>query len=260
MPKDTTMTTTDTPQRRRHSRLDPRTSMALARTEHARTIDALRALGPDDWSRPTSCPDWDVRQLACHMVGMAEFPSSPVEIARQQRKAGAVHARRGGQAVDALTQVQVEERADWTPEQVVAGAQRAAVRGARGRRLISAVAARAPLPGSQLVNGREESWSVGYLLRTILTRDPWMHRTDLAAATGRPMTLTPDHDGVIVDDVVAEWAERHGRPYQLELTGPAGGSWRQGDAELVTLDAVEFCRIISGRGTGVGLLETQVPF
>jgi len=110
------------------------------------------------------------------------------------------------------------------------------------------------------VNGREESWSVGYLLRTILTRDPWMHRTDLSAATGLPMTLTPDHDGVIVDDVVAEWAERHGRPYQLELTGPAGGSWRRGDAELVTLDAVEFCRIISGRGVGVGLLATQVPF
>ena len=254
------MTTTDTPQRRRHSHLDPRTSMALARTELARTIDALRSLGPDDWARPTSCPDWDVRQLACHMVGMAEFPSSPVEIARQQRKAGAVHARRGGPVVDALTQVQVDERADWTPEQVVLGAVRAAPRSVRGRRWISACAARAPLPGTQPVNGREESWSVGYLLRTILTRDPWMHRTDLAAATGRPMTLTPDHDGAIGADVVAEWAERHGRPYQLELTGPAGGSWRQGDGELLTLDAVEFCRIISGRGTGVGLLATQVPF
>ena len=120
------MTTTDTPQRRRHSHLDTRTSMTLARTEHGRTIDALRALGPDDWARPTSCPEWDVRQLACHMVGMAEFPSSPIEIARQQRKASAVHARRGGPAVDGLTQVQVDERADWTPEQVVVGAVRAA--------------------------------------------------------------------------------------------------------------------------------------
>jgi uncharacterized protein (TIGR03083 family) len=252
-------TTTETPRGRRPA-LDRATSMRLAATELRRTVEALRALAPDDWSRPTACPAWDVRQLACHMVGMAELSSSPVEIARQQRKAGALHARRGGQLVDALTEVQVEERADWTPEQVVAGAQRAAVRGARGRRLISAVAGRAPLSGTQLVNGREESWSVGYLLGTILTRDPWMHRTDLSAATGRPMTLTPDHDGVIVDDVVAEWAERHGRPYQLELTGPAGGSWRRGDAELVILDAVEFCRIISGRGAGVGLLETQVPF
>jgi len=254
------MTTTDTPQRRRQSHLDTRTSMTLARTEHGRTIDTLRALGPDDWARPTSCPEWDVRKLACHMVGMAEFPSSPIEIARQQRKASAVHARRGGPAVDGLTQVQVDERADWTPQQVVAGAVRAAPRSVRGRRWISACAGRAPLPGTQPVNGREESWSVGYLLRTILTRDPWMHRTDLSTATGLPMILTPDHDGVIVDDVVAEWAERHGRPYQLELTGPAGGSWRRGDAELVTLDAVEFCRIISGRGVGVGLLATQVPF
>jgi hypothetical protein len=194
------------------------------------------------------------------MVGMAELASSPFEIARQQRKAGAVHARRGGQMVDALTEVQVAERAEWTPEQVVAGAERAAVRGARGRRLISTVAGRAPLPGTQLVNGREEAWSVGYLLGTILTRDPWMHRSDLAAATGRPMTLTAGHDGVIVADVVAEWAERHGRPYALELTGPAGGSWRVGDSDPITMDAIDFCRVVSGRGEGTGLLATQVPF
>ena len=40
--------------------------------------------------------------------------------------------------------------------------------------------------------------------------------------------LTADHDGVIVADVVAEWARRHGQPYQLKLTGPAGGSWTSG--------------------------------
>jgi len=38
------------------------------------------------------------------------------------------------------------------------------------------------------------------------------------------MVLTPDHDARIVADVVAEWAGRHGRPFTLHLTGPAGGS------------------------------------
>ena len=63
-------------------------------------------------------------------------------------------------------------------------------------------------------------------LDTILTRDVWMHRVDLCHATGHPMTVTAAHDGVIVADVVAEWAGRHGEPYRLTLTGPAGGNYR----------------------------------
>jgi hypothetical protein len=91
-----------------------------------------------------------------------------------------------------------------------------------------------------------------------------MHRVDLAQATGRPLLLTPDHDGVIVADVVAEWAGRHRRPYHLTLTGSAGGFWSSGvadEADHLTLDAIEFCRVLSGRGDGSGLLATtRVPF
>ena len=73
--------------------------------------------------------------------------------------------------------------------------------------------------------------------------------------------MTPEHDGRIVADVVAEWARRHGRPFTLELEGPAGGTFQHGDGgERTTLDAVEFCRILSGRAVGTGLLSTEVPF
>ncbi len=68
---------------------------------------------------------------------------------------------------------------------------------------------------------------MGYLLDVILTRDPWMHRVDIARATGRDLVLTPEHDGRIVADVVAEWARRHGQPFTLTLTGPAGGDLRR---------------------------------
>ena len=82
-----------------------------------------------------------------------------------------------------------------------------------------------------------------------LHRDTWMHRGDIARATGRELVLTPDHDGRIVADVVAEWARRHGRPFRLVLEGPAGGEFVQGDdGEQLRLDAVEFCRVLSGRG------------
>jgi hypothetical protein len=100
----------------------------------------------------------------------------------------------------------------------------------------------------------------------ILTRDPWMHRLDLARATGQDLVLTADHDGVIVADIVAEWARRHGQPYRLELTGPAGGNWSSGiGGEEIVMDAVDFCRIVAGRpgsvgGKSWGLLTTQVPF
>ena len=102
---------------------------------------------------------------------------------------------------------------------------------------------------------------IGYLTDRIYTRDAWMHRVDIARATGRELVLTPEHDGRIVADVVAEWARVHGQPYRLTLTGPAGGTWSAGaDGEEITLDAIEFCRILSGRAPGEGLLAHEVPF
>ena len=102
---------------------------------------------------------------------------------------------------------------------------------------------------------------MGYLLDVILTRDTWMHRVDIARATGRPSTLTSDHDGRIVADVVAEWGRRHGQPFVLHLDGPAGGDYTSGTGgEEITIDAIEFCRTLSGRATGAGLLTQEVPF
>ena len=111
------------------------------------------------------------------------------------------------------------------------------------------------------VAGVTETWQLGYLLDVILTRDTWMHRVDIARATGAELVLTAEHDGRIVADVVAEWARRHGQPFTLGLAGPAGGTFtKDGGGEEITLDAVEFCRTLSGRAAGVGLLTTEVPF
>jgi hypothetical protein len=52
----------------------------------------------------------------------------------------------------------------------------------------------------EVVNGAPKTWSLGYVTDVILTRDPWMHRLDLARATGQDPVLTADHDGVIVAD------------------------------------------------------------
>jgi uncharacterized protein (TIGR03083 family) len=257
------MTPTEAPRRpaARRSALDHETAMQLAEHEYGRYLDLLRTLGPADWGRPTDCPAWDVRAMAAHNLGMADMAASLRETARQNVKAG----RRGGVFIDALTGLQVEERADLTPEQVVARYAEAAARAARGRRRRPALLRRAVLPGTQDVGGVAERWTYGYLVDTILTRDTWMHRIDTARATCRELVLTPDHDGLIVADVVAEWAGRHGATCTLTLTGPAGGRWTYGSARPgsdpdLELDAIEFCRTVSRRAQGRGLLDVEVPF
>jgi uncharacterized protein (TIGR03083 family) len=257
---------TDTDQRAataapRKPRLDRRTAMRLAADEYARFADALTSLGKEDWPRPTACPAWDVRQLACHVIGMAEMAAGVREGRRQRRLAGAEAAAAGVPFIDALTAVQVRERDGWSPARVVESARSVGPRAARGRRFTPFFLRRRPMPVPQLVNGQLETWTLGYLVDVVLTRDPWMHRVDLAGATGQPLELTAEHDGVIVADVVEEWADRHGRPYRLTLTGPAGGTWSRGsNGPVLELDAIDFCRTVSGRGRGEGLLATQVPF
>jgi uncharacterized protein (TIGR03083 family) len=241
------------------------TAMRLAETEYQRVSDAVDALRPEDWSKPTDCTKWDVRQLVAHIAGQANLFSTPFELARQSRAAKA--RQQPGQAgVDALTAQQVQERQHLGPAELRAELHRVGPRGAKGRRRIPGFLRRRRMPGTEVVNGVPEAWSLGYVTDVILTRDPWMHRLDLARATGRAPVLTADHDGVIVADVVAEWARRHGQPYRLVLAGPAGGSWSSGTGgEEIAMDAADFCRVISGRpgpdgDRPGGLLATQVPF
>ncbi|MFD4670740.1 maleylpyruvate isomerase family mycothiol-dependent enzyme [Lentzea sp. NPDC058450] len=236
----------------RTSALDRDTAMRLAATEYDRAIALLSGLEPDDWAKPTCCPGWDVRAMATHVLGMAEMSASFRENLRQVRAAQA----RDGVFIDELTALQVEERADLTPEAIVARLVEIAPKAARARRRMPWFVRGRRMPGTQRVNGADEAWTLGFLSDVIMTRDPWMHRTDIALATGKPLELTAAHDGVLVDDVVREWLARHGGPVALTLTGPAGGTWGEGPA--LEFDAVEFCRAIGGRGTAP--MSTEVPF
>ena len=241
------------------------TAMRLAETEYQRVTDTVDALQPEDWTRPTDCPEWDVRQLIAHIVGQANLFSTPLELARQVRAAKG-RQQPGQPDVDALTALQVEQRQHLGPEDLRAELHRAGPRGVSGRRRVPGFVRRRRAPGTEVVNGVPEKWSIGYVTDVIATRDMWMHRLDLARATGRDPVFTADHDGVIVADIVAEWARRHGHPYRLELIGPAEGSWSSGaGGEEIVMDAADFCRIVSGRPGADsrqprGLLTTQVPF
>ncbi|MGY1722028.1 maleylpyruvate isomerase family mycothiol-dependent enzyme [Blastococcus sp. SYSU DS0533] len=252
----TTSAPAPAPPRPRAAALDEDTAYRLAATEYDRVLGVLRDLGPDDWERPTDCTGWTVRTLTAHLLGTAQMAASLRELVRQQRAAG----KEGG-GIDALTAVQVRERSHLDGAALVAGLAGTIPRALRGRRRLSRIAGRFRLPEKQVVGEATEWWRMDFLLDVVLTRDVWMHRVDLTRATGHELELTPTHDGVLVADVVGEWAARHGRPHRLRLTGPAGGEWSSGTGgEELELDAVEFCRVLSGRGSGSGLLAQQVPF
>lgn len=232
---------------------------ALAEEEYRRFAALLATVEGEQWERPTDCARWRVRDLAGHVVGAMRAAASVRETLSQQREVARRVKAHGGSDVDHMTAVQVERVAGLDHQTLVAECRRLVGAAAAGRR-------RAPWPVRQVripqeVNGRTERWRLGYLFDTILTRDTWMHRVDLARALDVVPELDAAHDGRIVADVVAEWARRHGQPFTLVLAGPAGGAFTQGaGGPDLELDAVEFCRTLSGRAEGEGLLATQVPF
>lgn len=217
----------------------------------------MRSLSSDDWLKPTECPAWDVRAMATHVLGSMEAFATLSQFVHQMR--AGMKEGGAGPFVDRMNAVQVRERAHLRPEEVVDRIAQVGPRAARARGRVPNLLRRMPM--KQEVGGVPETWRFGYLLDVVLTRDTWMHRVDIARATGRDLLLTANHDGRIVADVVAEWARRHGKPFTLSLEGPAGGSFsRCGGGPRLGLDAVEFCRILSGRGIGTGLLTQEVPF
>jgi uncharacterized protein (TIGR03083 family) len=235
----------------------PPESRGLAEAETARMVAALRRLDADDWTRQTDNTLWDVRAMAGHVLGMTETFSGLGKLASYMRAAG---KRQGdGPFIDGLTAEQVDRNAGLSTSELIDRLEQlgpVAARWRASRRLMRHI------PIKDEIDGEKVTWKMAILVDHVLTRDTWMHRADLAKATGQPMELTREHDGRIVTHAVAEWASLHGQPCTLHLTGPVGGTFTHGDGggEEITIDAVDFCRIVSGRGTGEGLLEQAVPF
>lgn len=239
-------------------------AMQLQRTELERTVALLESLSPSDWTARTDCPDWDVHRMYLHVLGACEAAVSMREQLHQMRAAKRHQRSHGGPLEAGLSATQVADRRGLSPDRLVERLRAVAPRTVARRSSLPSVLRRGV---RMTVDGPVvERWSLGYLVDTIYLRDLWLHRVDACRATGRRLQLDAEHDGVIVADVVAEWARRHGQPYRLRLSGPAGGDFASpvgagsGAVELHELDAVEFCRTVGGRSVGEGLLTTVVPF
>jgi uncharacterized protein (TIGR03083 family) len=225
----------------------------------------LEELADDDWGAITpDCPDWTVADMVGHLIGNARMGGSAFEMIRQQVKARPRASRFDGNITDAVNDLHVREHEHLTTEQKLQRLRACAPASVRGRLrtpgLVRRQAVKVPTNGSW-APGFPGRLRLGHLMDAVLTRDVWMHRLDIARAIGRTLPLDTDVDARIVEDVVAEWAGLHGQPFVLHLQGPAGGTFRSGDGgqELRT-DVATFCRTLSGREPGDGLLRTLVFF
>lgn len=229
----------------------PEEAERIGLAEYAALLDDLQALTPEQWEIETVCAPWTVADMVRHLIGAAKANASMREMTRQQIH-GARHKRDfGGNALDATNDLQVRDHRHLGHRELAEELAAVYPDSVRVRTHRSRFYDRIDVPvdaGGSTAEGMPAKLSLGRLFRVVYTRDVWLHRFDIARATGRASQVDDSTDRRIVEDVVKEWADRHGRPFDLRLQGPAGGHYRRvGEGPTIQLDAVEFCWILSGR-------------
>jgi uncharacterized protein (TIGR03083 family) len=230
---------------------------ALLKVQYERFADVLDALTPDEWALPTDCPGWSVHDVAAHVLGGMAGRTTLSELLRQVRGGRRLaRAERIRDPLDAMNAYHVAAFASVPGPELAARIREVAPR-ALGTPGLFPLTLRTLVRPRLAVAGRV---SFGWILDVVYTRDTFLHRVDVCRATGRE-PLVDDTEGRIVADVVREWVGRHGEAVTVRLRGGAGGTYEAGSrGPVLELDAVEFARLVSGRGAPVGLLATSVQY
>lgn len=239
------------------TRIDREEARTLATVEFERFAALVASLSPDEWETDTDCVGWDVRKMVLHVLGSAESQASPLVFLHQLRRGLPLNKQIDSHHwVDGLNELQIRERTVLTESEVVTRVEAIGTQAVKGRFGTPPPLRRLPIP-----MGEPLGWKpLNYLLEVGFTRDTWAHRIDIHSAIGRPMTVDQPHDGRLVADIVDEWAQLHGEPFTLHLTGPAGGTFTNGNGgEVVEIDALDFIRTLSGRLVGEGVLRHPLP-
>ena len=238
-------------------RISRKEARVLASAECEKFAALIASLSPAEWATQTDCVGWDVRKMVLHVLGSADAQASPLVFLHQLRRGLPLNKEiESHHWVDGLNELQIRERSELSNDEVLAQLQAVGAKAVRGR-----FGTPLPMRYTPVPFGEPIGWKpVNYLLEVGFTRDVWAHRIDIHAVIGRPMELDPAHDGRLVADIVREWAELHQEPFDLHLTGPAGGTFRQGaGGEPIEMDALDFIRTLSGRLPGAGVMRHPLP-
>lgn len=229
----------------------------LATDEFEKFAALVASLSPEEWATDTDCVGWDVRKMTLHVLGSADAQVSPLVFLHQLRHGLKLNKEiEAHHWVDGLNELQIRERSGLTNAEVIDQLRAVGPKAVKGR-----FGTPLPLRYTPIPFGDPIGWKpINYLLEVGFTRDVWAHRIDIHAVIGRPMELDPAHDGPLVADIVSEWADLHGEPFELVLTGPAGGTFSRGSGgDAVEMDALDFVRTLAGRLPGTGVMRHLLP-
>lgn len=174
------------------------------------SLELLRGLEADDWSRPTDLPGWDVRAVAAHLAHLeselAGNPQRPVEVP------GAAHVR---SLTGAYTEQGPIARSSWTTEEIIEDFASSA------ERRLAELRADPPTDGagSPPITPADIGWSWETLLSN-RPLDVWMHEQDIRRAVGRPGGL----DSPAAAHTVRVFARGLGYVVGKRVGAPAGTS------------------------------------
>jgi uncharacterized protein (TIGR03083 family) len=88
----------------------------MTRLELERFLALVTSLSTDDWEKPTVCPLWNVRQILAHVTGAAASFAHWSEFKRQNKlRLQRSYREAGFSMLDALNQIQVDDRAEASP-------------------------------------------------------------------------------------------------------------------------------------------------
>lgn len=229
----------------------------IAHDELARFLAIVDGLSEAEWQLPTPCHLWNVRDIVAHQGGHVQMGSGVKGLLAQvQPKHTRAYKHLGLSGNDAANQAQVEMRRDRTTAELVAEVREGTPRAIASRVRMNPLARniRLPVPGYGLM-------TLDHLLNVVFPRDMWIHRLDLADATGRNFEITPGHDTMLLEGVLVDM-ERNvrkllpGRSLVLTIDGPAGGTWRlgEGDEIAVAMELPTVLRRSSERSTAAETL------
>jgi uncharacterized protein (TIGR03083 family) len=203
--------------------LDRGTVGAGAIAEYASFADLLESLSPDDWRAPTRCAGFEVRDVAGHVVGLAEDVAKGVPGSRTaEQEAATVRDDAPREAAARLRTAIDSLRA------LLAALDDAAWEGP------------SPVPELTLGHGVLTLWY-----------DTYVHADDIRAAVGRPSARGAGLGASVA--YLAEELERRGwGPATIAVDGvpprPIGAG-----GPTITGDALEFVLVATGRADPASL-------
>jgi uncharacterized protein (TIGR03083 family) len=221
---------------------------SLMKVQLERMLALLETLAPEDWTQPTACTLWNVRDMVAHQAGGYASGTGYSEMIHQY--GGSIIPRRGKLPEDIVNDLQVGERAGRSPAELIAELRAVGPVAIRKWAYEFRMAKLAAIPHA--VAG---VLTLRHLMWVIHSRDTWMHRLDICRATGRPFDQTAEQDGRIAALVMRDVAKAlrgklQGKSLLFDLSGIAGGCWKVGVGEpstTIQMDVLDFNIFVSGR-------------